>query len=63
MACAPYFFRLNKGYTEININGFWEVYTYGLISMFKSDWIETGGFDLEQYTTNWGGEDWDMVDR
>jgi hypothetical protein len=63
MGFAPMFFRLNKGYTEININGFWETLTYGLLGMYKSDWVRTEGFDTQKYTTKWGGEDWDAVDR
>ena len=88
MGFAPMFFRLNQGYTEININGqslcllvissrfkvsclldkvyyagFWEILTYGLLGMYKSDWTTTGGFDVQKYTTKWGGEDWDAVDR
>ena len=63
MACTPFFFRLNKGYTEINFNGFWETLTYGLFSMFKSDWTAFGGFDLVHYKDKWGGEDWDILDR
>ena len=64
MACAPFFFRLNKGYTEINmISGIWEIFTFGLFALYKSDWIEVDGFDLMQYNTTWGGEDADLLDR
>ena len=31
--------------------------------MYKSDWVRTEGFDTQKYTTKWGGEDWDAVDR
>ena len=85
MGFAPMFFRLNQGYTEININGqplhysrssisayyqlmlmtagFWETLTYGLLGLYKSDWTASGGFDTLRYTTKWGGEDWDAVDK
>ena len=64
MACAPFFFRLNKGYTEINmVSGIWEIFTYGLFALYKSDWIEVDGFDVMQYNTTWGGEDADLLDR
>ena len=64
MACAPFFFRLNKGYTEINmISGIWEIFTFGLFALYKSDWIEVDGFDLMQYNTTWGREDADLLDR
>lgn len=37
--------------------------TYGIFGMYKSDWNKFGGFDLQKYTTKWGGEDWDIVDK
>lgn len=63
MALLPMFFKLNPGYTEINYNGAWRVYTCGVFSMYKSDWIKIGGFDTVRYTTKWGREDWDLLDR
>ena len=63
MGFAPMFFRLNEGCSEVNRAGFWEILTYGLLGMYKSDWTVVGGFDTEKYTTQWGGEDWDVVDR
>ncbi|KAL5467149.1 hypothetical protein EMCRGX_G031341 [Ephydatia muelleri] len=63
MGFSPMFFRLHPGFTEININGFWELMTYGVFGMYKSDWSKFGGFDLKKYTTKWGGEDWDIVDK
>ncbi len=63
MAFTPMFFKLNKGYTEINYNGFWESLTYGLFAMYKSDWTTSGGFNTVKYTTKWGGEDWDILDK
>lgn len=63
MGFAPMFFRLRPGYTEININGFWETLTYGLFGMFKSDWTAFGGFDTQKYKFKWGGEDWDLLDK
>ena len=43
--------------------GFWEIYTYGIFALYKSDWTVVGGFDVVKYTTKWGGEDWDVCDR
>ena len=63
MGFAPMFFRLNEGHTEMSREGFWETLTYGLLGMYKSDWVMTGGFDTQKYTTKWGGEDWDAVDK
>eukprot|EP00731_Ephydatia_muelleri_P026579 Em0018g679a len=63
MGYAPQFFRLDPGFTEININGFWEYNTYGIFALYKSDWTVVGGFDVVKYTTKWGGEDWELLDR
>ena len=63
MAFTPMFFKLNKGYTELNYNGWWGIFSYGIFSMFKSDWVRAGGFNTVRYTTKWGDEDVDMLDR
>ena len=31
--------------------------------MYKSDWSNVGGFNVRLYTTKWGGEDWDLIDK
>ena len=43
--------------------GFWETLTYGLIGLYKSDWIQTKGFNVRKYKHKWGGEDWDALDK
>ena len=43
--------------------GFWENRTYGPFAMYKSDWNNVGGFNVRFYTTKWGGEDWDLIDK
>mgnify|MGYP003463483649 CR=1 FL=1 len=81
MAFSPMFFRLGKGYTEVNpqgeitwcvynvigisyvLLGFWEPYSYGIFGMYKSDWINVGGFDVEKFSYEWGREDVDLADR
>ena len=63
MAYTPMFYRLEPGYTELNPVGSWETWTYGLFGMYKSDWLEHGGFNTQKYTTKWGGEDVDVLDR
>ena len=45
------------------VNGVWEMFTYGLFALYKSDWVEVDGFDVMQYNTTWGGEDLDLLDR
>ena len=41
------------------VKGVWEMFTYGLFVLYKSDWIEVDGFD----NTTWVGEDMDLLDR
>ena len=45
------------------VKGVWEMFTYGLFALYKSDWIEVDGFNVMQYNTTWGGEDMDLLDR
>ena len=43
--------------------GDWRIWTFGLFGMFKSDWTTIGGFDTKKFTTKWGGEDNNLLDR
>ena len=63
MGFAPEVFRLDKGFTELNFNGRWENWGYGIFSMYKSDFVKVGGYDTVKFTTKWGAEDNDIVDR
>ena len=60
---APAMFRLDCGYTTPFPVGRWEMLTYGMFSMFKADWLRVGGYDQEKYKYQWGGEDWELLDR
>ena len=53
------------GSTEMTFSppGSWETLGFGLFAMYKSDWTTVGGWDVKKYTTAWGGEDWDIVDK
>ncbi|XP_068684674.1 beta-1,4-N-acetylgalactosaminyltransferase 3-like isoform X3 [Montipora foliosa] len=63
MAYAPIVGRLECGIFPSDPKGFWEHEGYGILSVFKTDWNTFGGMNVKEYTTKWGGEDWDLVDR
>ena len=60
---GPLLARLECGSMAHNPTGFWEVEGYGLIGMYKSDWIKFGGMNIDEFKHSWGGEDWEMADR
>ena len=62
-AYAPVVFRLDCGHSMVNPVGYWEVWGGGLFAMYMSDWGVLGGMDTEHYSTSWGGEDSDLIDR
>ena len=46
------------------IEGEWDTNGFGIIAMTKSDWDMIGGFDEKDFKGDqWGGEDWEMIDR
>ena len=62
-AYAPVVFRLACGHSIVNPVGYWEVWGGGLFAMYRSDWGVLGGMDTEHYSSSWGGEDSDLIDR
>ena len=51
---------LECGASPARPRGTWEVYGYGLIGLYKSDWDRVGGFPVQKQ--HWGGEDWELMD-
>lgn len=51
---------MDCGFAPKAPQGMWEVYGYGLLGIYKSDWDKFGGFT--RHRQGWGGEDWDVID-
>lgn len=60
---VPAVLKLKCGYSIEHQQAFWEMMGFGLFGTYKSDWDRFGGMDAEKFTTRWGGEDWDLLDR
>ncbi|XP_015767719.1 PREDICTED: N-acetyl-beta-glucosaminyl-glycoprotein 4-beta-N-acetylgalactosaminyltransferase 1-like [Acropora digitifera] len=60
---CPQVGRLNCGSSSVDHKGYWELEGYGLVGVYKSDWIRFGGMNTEKFKYKWGGEDWDLLDR
>ena len=59
-----YVYRFRRRPAELSIkreNGHWASYSYGMVCMYKSDYLASGGFDTG--ITGWGGEDVDLFER
>ena len=61
MIYTPIIVQMDCGANPKDLSGEWQVYGYGIIGMYKSDWDRAGGFPVQKNT--WGGEDWALVDQ
>ena len=59
-----YVYRFRRKPSQFSIkrpHGHWADYSYGMLCLYKSDYLRSGGFDLT--ITGWGGEDVDLLHR
>eukprot|EP00795_Rhopilema_esculentum_P015639 gene15639-6923_t len=67
MTYCPVLIRLYSNehpeYTDVKQNSIWMEIGYGMMSIYKSDWLRVGGMNETFFKYKWGGEDWEFVDR
>ncbi|KAL9959045.1 hypothetical protein ACROYT_G036126 [Oculina patagonica] len=62
MVYTPIIVRMELGANPIKLAGMWQVYGYGIIGMYKSDWDRSGEFPTD-HKNEWGGEDHELMDQ
>ena len=61
MVFTPIIVKMRCGANPANLVGLWQVFGYGIIGLYKSDWDRAGGFGIDK--TTWGGEDYALMDQ
>ena len=59
---SPLVKRLDCNVWTFEEPGWWDQLGYGLVSMYKSDWLSIGGMNND-FGMRHAGEDWELVDR
>eukprot|EP00794_Sanderia_malayensis_P014092 gene14092-15564_t len=62
MAFNPIVLRLFSGRSSRNPAGYWEIMGFGVMAMYKHDWMKLPRLDKISTKSSWGGEDWLVVD-
>ncbi|EDQ85266.1 uncharacterized protein MONBRDRAFT_29432 [Monosiga brevicollis MX1] len=62
-AYNPVVLRLDCERYAQNPHGYWETVGYGIIALFLNDWRAIGGMNVQEFRSQWGGEDWELFDR
>ena len=62
-AYAPAIIHQMCGHSYTDTVGYWEVMSYSLVGMYKSDWMKVGGMNGVDFQDKLSGEDWRCIDK